>query len=135
KCRPSSPSSTPSSARTLRARSAAASSSTSMPLRFDTSTEIIALATALRAGLLGVVLVRLDDSLDELVADDVLVTEADEGDAVDRAEDVLHLDEAGGLLARKGDLRHVPGDDHLRAETEPREEHLHLPGARVVGRV
>ena len=46
-------------------------------------------------------LVRLDDPLDELVADDVLVSEADEGDALDRAEDVLHLDQAGRLLARE----------------------------------
>ena len=44
---------------------------------------------ALRARLLGVQPVRLDDPLDELVPDDVLVAEADERDPVDRAEDVL----------------------------------------------
>src|SRR4029077_16154762 len=152
KCSPSSPSSTPSAAstlrarsaapsppppppRTLRARSAAASSSTSTPLRFDTSTEIIALPAALRARLLRVQLVRLDDPLDELVADDVLVAEADEGDAVDRAEDVLHLDQTGGLLAGEIDLGDVAGDGGLGAEAESRQEHLHLLGARVLGLV
>ena len=36
-------------------------------------------------------LVRLDDPLHELVADDVLVSETDEGDAVESTEDLLHL--------------------------------------------
>src|SRR6188768_636782 len=47
----------------------------------------------LRPGLLRVELVRLDDVLDELVPDDVLVREADECDPVDRAQNVLHLNE------------------------------------------
>src|SRR4029077_4126229 len=47
-------------------------------------------ARALAAGRLGVALLRLDDLLDELVADDVLVPEADEGDPLDGPEDVLH---------------------------------------------
>ena len=42
------------------------------------------------------------------------------------AEDVLHLDQPGRLLARQVDLRHVAGDDDLRAEAEAGEEHLHL---------
>src|SRR2546423_949560 len=89
-------------------------------------------APALRAGLLGVQLVRLHDPLDELVSHDVLVPEADECDAVDRGEDVLHLDQPRGLLARQVDLGHVAGDDHLGAEAEPRQEHLHLLRARVL---
>ena len=60
------------------------------------------------------------------MAHDVLVAEADERDAVDLVEDVLHLDQARGLVARQVDLRDVAGDDHLRAEAEPRQEHLHL---------
>ena len=63
---------------------------------------------ALGAGLLGVPLVRLDDPLHELVADDVAVREADEADPVDPAEDVLDGDEPGGLLARQVDLRVRP---------------------------
>jgi TusA-related sulfurtransferase len=35
--------------------------------------------------------VGLDDALNELVANDVLVAEADESDPVERAENVLHL--------------------------------------------
>ena len=77
-------------------------------------------------------LVRLDDPLHEPVAHDVLVPEVDELDPVDRAEDVLHLNQPGGLLARQVDLRHVAGDHDLRAEAEPREEHLHLLGRGVL---
>ena len=36
---------------------------------------------------------------------------------------------------RQVDLRDVAGDDHLRAEPEPRQEHLHLLGRRVLGLV
>ena len=41
----------------------------------------------------------------------------------------------GLLVARQVDLGDVAGDDHLRAEAEAREEHLHLLGARVLGLV
>src|SRR5215831_12441656 len=84
------------------------------------------------ARLLRVQLVRLYDPLHELVPDDVFVAEANEGDPVDRAEDVLHVDESGRLLPREVDLRHVAGDDDPRAEAEARQEHLHLLRARVL---
>src|SRR6266487_3523730 len=93
KRRPSSPSSTPSASSTERARALAPFSSTSTPLRFETSTAITFLSAPLGAGLLRVQPVRLDDPLHELVPDDVFVSEADEGDAVQRAEDVLGLDQ------------------------------------------
>ena len=48
------------------------------------------------------------------------------------AEDVPDLDQARRLLARQVDLRHVAGHDHPRAEAEPRQEHLHLLGRRVL---
>src|SRR5262245_11174119 len=86
----------------------------------------------LRAGLLRVLAVRLHDALDELVTHDVLVPEADERDSFERPEDVLHLDQTRRLLAWQVDLGHVPGDDDLRAEAEPCQEHLHLLGARVL---
>ena len=76
--------------------------------------------------------VGLDDPLDELVPDDVVVRELDERDAVDRAEDVAHRDQARRLARRQVDLRDVAGDDDLRAEAEARQEHLHLLGARVL---
>src|SRR5436190_20340770 len=77
-------------------------------------------------------LVRLDDPLHELVADDVLVAELDERNAVDRGEDLAHLDQPGCLLPRQVDLRHVAGHDHLRAEAEPGQKHLHLLGRGVL---
>src|SRR5439155_19547817 len=135
KTRPSSPSSTPSASSTDRARALAPSSSTSTPLRFETSTAITFLSAPLGAGLLRVQPVRLDDPLDELVSHDVLVPEADEGDIVERAEDVLDLDQPRRLVARQVDLGDVAGDDHLGAEAEAGEKHLHLLRARVLGLV
>src|SRR4051794_5310206 len=70
--------------------------------------------------------VRSDDPLDELVADDVLAAEADEVDVLNLIEDVPDLDQAGLRAALQVDLRDVTGDDDLRAEAEPRQEHLHL---------
>src|SRR5918996_1319299 len=87
---------------------------------------------ALRAGLLRMALVRLDDALDEHVTDDVLVAELDELDAVDLRQDAAHVDEARRLILREVDLRDVSGDDDLRAEAEPREKHLHLLRRRVL---
>ena len=81
---------------------------------------------------LGVLVVGLDDPLHELVAHDVLAAEADELDVLDRVEHVADDDQPGLLLARQVDLRDVAGDDHPRAEAEPREEHLHLLGRRVL---
>src|SRR5918999_76032 len=130
--RPSSPSSTPSARSTRRASSATAPSSTAIPLRFATSTSTIELPPPCGAGFLRVGLVGLHDPLHELVPHDILVAEPDEGDPVDRPEDVLHLDQARGLLLREVDLGHVAGDDDLGAEAEPREEHLHLLGTRVL---
>src|SRR5262245_7028072 len=80
---PSSPSSTPSARRTAPACSTAAPSSTATPLRLSTSTEITVLLAPRGPGLLRVLPVGLDDALHELVADDVLVAEADERDVVD----------------------------------------------------
>src|SRR5262245_56378764 len=129
---PRSPSSMPSAMSTRRASSSAPCSSTKVPLLFSTTTVTTASLPTLRAGLLRVLAVRLHDALDELVPDNVLVAEADERDAVERAEDVLHLNQARRLLARQVDLGHVARDDDLRAEPEPRQEHLHLLGARVL---
>src|SRR3954453_2282537 len=79
-----------------------------------------------------VVVVGLDDALDQAVAHDVLAAEADELDAVDLLEDVRDDDQARLLVARQVDLRDVARDDHLRAEPQPRQEHLHLLGRGVL---
>ena len=50
-------------------------------------------------------LVRLDDSLHQLVSDHVLVPELDKTDVVDAREDLPHLDQTGRLLAREIDVR------------------------------
>ncbi len=60
---------------------------------FDGHRHQTSLAT-LCAGLLRMPAVGLHDPLDELVPDDVFMAEADERDAVERAEDILHLDQA-----------------------------------------
>src|SRR3954453_10627717 len=89
----------------------------------------------LRRGTLGVLVVRLDDPLHEAVAHDVRAAEADELDPLDVAEDVGDDDKTRALVARQVDLRDVARDPHLRVEPEPRQEHLHLLGARVLGLV
>src|SRR6476619_3302609 len=86
----------------------------------------------LRGGALGVLVVGGDDALDELVPHDVLAAEVHELEAVDAPEDVVDHDQARLLVAREIDLRDVAGHDHLGAEPEAGEEHLHLLGARVL---
>src|SRR6266513_597736 len=76
-----------------------------------------------------------DDPLHELVPHHVLAAEADEADVLDLVEDVPDLDQAGARAALQIDLGDVAGDDHLRVEPEPGEEHLHLLRARVLGLV
>jgi hypothetical protein len=46
--------------------------------------------------------------------------------AVDMADDLHRLDESGRARRWQIDLRHVPGNDRLRAESEACQEHLHL---------
>src|SRR6185295_12899075 len=60
--------------------------------------------------------VRFDNLLDELVADDVAVVEMDERDAVDVADDLHRFDQPRRAALGQVDLRHVAGDDGLRAE-------------------
>ena len=64
--------------------------------------------------------------------DDVGRAEVREGDAVDAAEDAAHHVETGALPAGQVDLGGVAGDDHLGAEAESGEEHLHLRGRGVL---
>src|SRR5947208_5686231 len=66
-----------------------------------------------------------DDPLDQLVADDILAAEADEVDVLDLVEDAADLHQARPGAALEVDLGDVAGDDHLGAEAEPGEEHLH----------
>src|SRR4051794_18905004 len=56
---------------------------------------------------LGMVGIRLDDALHDLVAHDVLVAEVRDADALDPAQDLPHLDQSRALLARQVDLRDV----------------------------
>src|SRR5579884_200910 len=88
--------------------------------------------TELRSQPFGVLVVGRDDPPHELVTDDVLVAEVDEGDALDAVEDLVHDEQARLLVGRQVDLRHVSGDDHLRVEPEPGQKHLHLLGGRVL---
>ena len=81
----------------------------------------------------GVVLgVRVDDAADEPVPDDVVAGQPGEVDVVDVVEDVAYDPQARTGAARQVDLGDVAGDDHLRAEAEPGQEHLHLLRRRVL---
>src|SRR2546430_16323124 len=66
-------------------------------------------------------IVRPHDAGDELVAYDVAVVEVDHGDPFDPLEDLAGDDHAAAVTGEV-DLRHVTGDDGLRAEAEPGKE-------------
>ena len=70
--------------------------------------------------------VRVDDVAHQPVPYDVLAGEPAELHVVDAVEDLLHDAQPALGAARQVDLGDVAGDDHLRAEAEPGEEHLHL---------
>src|SRR4029079_12459899 len=93
-------------------------------VRLSTSTATPALADV--PAPLRVDPVRIDDALHQLVPDDVLAVEQDEGEVLDVAQDLAHLDQTGALSAWQVDLRDIAGDDHLRAEPEAGEGKLHL---------
>src|SRR5690606_10327998 len=99
---------------------------------------MISMPTVSPVSLLGVAafgvpaLVGVHDIADQLVPDDVLCRERGEVHVVDALEDVAHDPQSRGGAARQVDLGDVAGDDDLRAEAEPREEHLHLLGGGVL---
>src|SRR3954451_13661648 len=83
--------------------------------------------------LLGVVLrVGVDDVAYEPMPYDVLRREPAEVDVLDALEDLLDDPQSALHTDREVDLRDVAGDDHLGAEAEPGEEHLHLLGRGVL---
>src|SRR5271154_3901168 len=81
---------------------------------------------------LGMYVVGLDDSLNQLVANHVLAAEADELDPLDRLQHLAHDYQPGALLVREVHLGDVPRHHHPRAEPKPRQEHLHLLRGRVL---
>ena len=66
------------------------------------------------------------------MAHDVRARQAADGDVVNAVEDADGLLEAGRLVRRQVDLRHVAGDDNVRAEADARQEHLHLLAGGVL---
>src|SRR5688500_3735847 len=68
----------------------------------------------------------------QVMAHDVAVAEVDELDTVRPPRHRLRLHQARHAARRQVHLGDVAGDDHLRVEAEPGEEHLHLLGRRVL---
>ena len=77
-------------------------------------------------------LVGVDDLADQPVPDDVGAGQVREMDVVDVAEDLADDLQPAARAARQVDLGDVAGDDHLRAEAQPGQEHLHLLGGGVL---
>ena len=75
-----------------------------------------------------------DDVSHDLVPDHVLGLQVHEGEVGHTTQDLFESHQSG---AAAGDvhLGHVAGDDRLRAEADPGQEHLHLLGAGVLGLV
>src|SRR3954452_14772422 len=84
------------------------------------------LGAVLRAVLVGVLLIRVDDTADQLVPYDVLGRQAGEVHVVEPLQDVLDLAQTRLGAAGQVDLRHITRDHDLRVEAEAGEEHLHL---------
>src|SRR5215211_1751538 len=129
------PSVTPAAASAASAGSRSASGARMSSSSIRTSALLAARLTQRRRLLLGVLVVRGHDPLNELVTHDVLAAEAHELDALDLLEDLADDDEPRGLVLGKVDLGDVARHDHLRVESEPGEEHLDLLLARVLGLV
>src|SRR3954447_21605719 len=130
------PSSIPAEASAIAVRRSISRADSSSGARSTSTSSTAPVRRAQTGRLAGAVLVvGVDDPLDELVADDVLTAEAHEVDVLEALEDLADHDEPRLLVARQVDLRDVAGHDHLRAEPEPREEHLHLLGRGVLGLV
>src|SRR6478672_13888451 len=87
---------------------------------------VLALATSALLATCVVALVGIDDGADQSVPDHVVRGQLGEVDVLDVPEDVAHDLEAGAGAAGEVDLGDVAGDDHLGAEAEAGEEHLHL---------
>src|SRR5262249_3226885 len=79
-----------------------------------------------------VALVGVDDTLHQGMAHHVLRIEIGERDAPDLVQHRLCLDQTALLAAREVDLGDIAVDDGLAAETDAREEHLHLLGRGVL---
>src|SRR3954471_14897468 len=120
-----------------------ACSSTSVPDSLLTSIDMVLarllpLVTAalvgavLRTVLAVVLLVRVDDTADQLVPDDILGRQPGEVDVLEALQDLLHLPQTGLGAVRQVYLGDITRDDDLRGESEPREERLHLLGAGVL---
>ena len=72
------------------------------------------------------------DTLDELMADDVLFIEFDFADSFYAFQDLHGLYESGGGCRRQVDLCHIAGNDHFGIHSETGEEHLDLVCRRVL---
>ena len=79
------------------------------------------------------VVVGADDALDEFVADDVVLFEADEGDAVNAGEAAGTVGQTTFDGIGQVGLGGVACHDHLAALAHAGQEHLHLAAGAVLG--
>src|SRR5262249_1986151 len=76
--------------------------------------------------------VGLDDTCDELVADDVLMCERHVADSLDAVQQFDGLCKARCLAVRQVNLAWIARDDHAAVFAQPREKHFHLHGRCVL---
>ena len=67
------------------------------------------------------------------MADDVPAAQAADGEALHVLQDFERFEQTRALVPRQVDLRAVAGDDAFRFVAQPRLEHEHLLGRRVLG--
>ncbi len=77
-------------------------------------------------------LIRMNDRLDQPVADDIGFVEKLEGYSFDLVQGLDGLDKPAALVARQVDLGAITSDNALRIMTEPSQKHKHLLGSRIL---
>src|SRR5205807_585080 len=96
-------------------------------------TETSLALSAKRTG--GSVFVRLDNFLDQPVADDVAPGQPNVRDPLDPGQPVDGIDEAAGHVGRQVGLSRVSRHDDARTVPETGQKHLHLRDGRVLALV
>ena len=80
----------------------------------------------MRANQIVPALIRSDNPLYKVVADNIHLVEMNEADSFDAAQNIHHLNQAALLPWGKIDLRDIARHHHLRVEANTRQHHLHL---------
>src|SRR5262249_172974 len=78
-------------------------------------------------------IVGTDDSLHEMVADDISLVEVNERKALNILQDVDRFEQAAAPRIGQINLRNIASDHSFGVETQTSHEHFHLLGSCILG--